>query len=281
MQSAPGPASKDDRTRAPHGIRYAPGVQHQDADAVWARIAALACAAPGGVVATDGDGTLWSGDVGEDLFHAFLRHGHAEPPALEALRQTARQHALSDAGGGSDIARRIYGAYLDGGFPEERICEIMTWCFAGWSRSAVRAFARDVVGRSQIVARLHPELVRVLDRVRAAGLDIQLVSASPFAVVAEAGSLVGFDEDHVVAAHALYEDGVMLPGVDRPIPYATGKVTRLRERIPAGASLYAAFGDNAFDVAMLATAHVAVAVRPKDRLRQRAAEVPGMVELAR
>ncbi|MGA3121973.1 MAG: haloacid dehalogenase-like hydrolase [Polyangiaceae bacterium] len=281
MQPASGPASKDDRTRATYGIRYAPSVQHQDADAVCARIEALACAAPGGVIATDGDGTLWSGDVGEDLFHAFLSHGHVEPPALEALRQTARQHALSDAGGGSDIARRIYRAYLDGGFPEERICEIMTWCFAGWSRSAVRAFARDIVRRSQIVTRLHPELVRVLDRMRAARLEIQLVSASPFAVVAEAGSLVGFDEDHVVAAHALYRDGVMLPGVDRPIPYAAGKVTRLRERIPAGATLYAAFGDNAFDLAMLATAHVAVAVRPKDRLRQRAAEVPGMVELAR
>jgi phosphoserine phosphatase len=252
-----------------------------DGDAVWARIDALARTRPGGVVATDGDGTMWSGDVGDDLFRAFLVHGHTEPPALDAFRQLAREHALSDAGTGSDIARRMYGAFLGGGFPEETMCELMTWCFAGWKRADVRAFARDVVARAGIGSRLHPELVRVLDRARAAGLEIQLVSASPFAVVAEAGAVAGFDEDHVVAARARYLDDVMLAGVDRPIPYALGKVARLRERIPPDADLYAAFGDNAFDVAMLASARVPVAVRPKDRLRQRAHEVPGIVELAR
>jgi phosphoserine phosphatase len=56
---------------------------------------------------------------------------------------------------------------------------------------------------------------------------------------------------------------------------------RLRERIGAGMALYAAFGDNAFDVALLAGAQVSVAVRPKARLRERAGEVPGLVELAR
>jgi phosphoserine phosphatase len=67
----------------------------------------------------------------------------------------------------------------------------------------------------------------------------------------------------------------------RPIPYGSGKVTRLRERVGLERPLYAAFGDNAFDVAMLASARVAVAVRPKPRLRRQADAVPGMVELAR
>ncbi|HEY5145331.1 MAG TPA: haloacid dehalogenase-like hydrolase, partial [Polyangiaceae bacterium] len=61
-------------------------MQLQTADDVWARIEALARKAPGGLVATDGDGTLWSGDVGEDLFHAFLDHGRVEPAAMQALR---------------------------------------------------------------------------------------------------------------------------------------------------------------------------------------------------
>ncbi len=47
-----------------------------------------------------------------------------------------------------------------------------------------------------------------------------------------------------------------------------------------GGTLCAAFGDNAFDVAMLSEARVPVAVRPKDRLRERAAEVAGLVEIA-
>jgi phosphoserine phosphatase len=82
-----------------------------------------------------------------------------------------------------------------------------------------------------------------------------------------------------VAARPRYEGDVMLPEVDRPIPYGAGKVTRLDERIGPSRILFAAFGDNAFDVALLASARVGVAVRPKPRLRERAHEVPGLVEL--
>src|SRR5271154_2058532 len=165
----------------------------QTSDEVWARIEALAEATgTGGVVATDGDGTLWSGDVGEDLFHAFLEHGDVAGPALEAIRREAREHALSDAGTGPDVARRIYAAYVEGEFPEERVCEVMTWCYAGWTRDRVGAFARDVVDRCGLEARLHHEVLSVLERARSAGMETILVSASPVAVVAEAGARLGF-----------------------------------------------------------------------------------------
>jgi phosphoserine phosphatase len=252
----------------------------QTADQVWARIELLARAHAGGVVATDGDGTLWSGDVGEDLFHAFIEHGRVEEPALDAIRREARGHGLSDAGAGADVARRIYAAYVEGRFPEERVCELMTWCFAGWTRREVAAFARAVVERGNLASRLHGELLSVLDRVRRAGVDLVLVSASPVAVVLEAGAHVGIREDHVVAARPRFDGEVMLPDVERPIPYGPGKVRRLRERIGEHRVLYAAFGDNAFDVALLASAQVGVAVRPKPRLRERAHEIPGVVELA-
>jgi phosphoserine phosphatase len=259
---------------------YARGVQLQTPDEVWARVDALARAQPGGIVATDGDGTLWSGDVGEDLFHAFLEKGRVEAPAVDAIRREAREHDLSDTGTGRDVARRIYDAYRDGLFPEERICELMTWCFAGWTRREVQAFARAVIDEGGLEARLHGEVLEVLRRARAAGIETILVSASPVAVVLEAGARVGFDADHVVAAHPRFEGDAMVAEVDRPIPYAAGKVRRLRERIGTGRMLYAAFGDNAFDVALLASAQVSIAVRPKPRLRERAGEVDGLVELA-
>jgi len=248
---------------------------------VWARIEALAREEPGGIVATDGDGTLWTGDVGEDLFHGFLRRGPVEPAAFEALSREARDHHLSDAGTGPDIARRIYSAYLAGGFPEERICEIMTWCFAGWRRADARAFAAEVVGGAGLASRWQREVVAVLEQARAEGIRVILVSASPFDVVAEAGALMGFAETDVVAARPRYEDDVMLPEVDRPIPYAAGKVTRLRRQAGEGHVAYAAFGDNVFDIALLASARLGVAVRPKPRLVGRAHEVAGLVELER
>ncbi len=255
-------------------------MQLRTADDVWARIAEAAHAEGGGVVATDADGTLWSGDVGEDLFHAFVEHGVVRPPALEAMRRGARDHAVSDAGGGPDVARRIYAAYLEGRYPEEQVCEVMAWCFAGWTREAVSAFAREAMARAGLGARLHPEVHHVLHRARAAGLEVILVSASPLAVVVEAGASVGFAPDHVVATRSRWDGDVMLADVERPIPYGGGKVTRLRERIGAARPLLGAFGDNAFDVALLSEARVRVAVRPKPRLRERAGEVPGIIELS-
>jgi phosphatidylglycerophosphatase C len=227
----------------------------------------------------DGDGTLWSGDVGEDLFHAFLQQGRVEAPALDAMRSEAQDHALSDAGSGPDIARRIYTAYREGRFPEERMCELMTWCFAGWTRTEVRAFAREVVDRGGLALRLHDEVIRLLEQIRRAAIDVIVVSASPIDVVVEAAARIGFAESSVVAARPQFHGHVMLADVQRPIPYAAGKVARLREHIGPVRVIYAAFGDNAFDVSLLASARMAVAVRPKAALRQRAREVEGLVEL--
>ena len=84
----------------------------------------------------------------------------------------------------------------------------------------------------------------------------------------------------VVAAVSRYEDGRMLPDVERPIPYGAGKVTALRARV-GDVPIYAAFGDNLFDLSMLSSARVPVAVRPKPRLRERATDLPALVELSR
>jgi phosphoserine phosphatase len=256
-------------------------VQLQTPEDVWVRIERAASATPGGVVATDADGTLWSGDVGEDLFHAFLDQGRVDPPADEALRREAREHDLSDAGTGAEVARGLYAAYREGRYPEERVCEVMAWCFGGWTEGELGAFARQVVESLDLGARFHLELHGLVDRVRGAGIEAFLVSASPVAVVREAGARAGFDDAHIVAAHPLRSGGRILSDVDRPIPYGPGKVRRLHERIGKERPLLAAFGDNAFDVALLAEAAVGVAVRPKDALRARAAEVRGLVELAR
>ncbi len=243
------------------------------------RIAAARDASPGGVIACDGDGTLWSGDVGEDLFHALVAKGPFLPAAHAQLRAEAIEHGLGDGGSGEDVARRIYEAYLAKSFPEERVCELMTWAFADWTRDAVAAFARDVIGAVGLAARLHPEVTETLAWARAEGIEILVVSASPRAIVEEAVREARVDAAHVLAATPRYAGDTMLAAVDRPIPYGPGKVGAIRGQVGTR-TLYAAFGDNAFDVAMLCEAKIPVAVRPKARLRERASEVPGLVEIA-
>jgi phosphoserine phosphatase len=235
------------------------------------------------VVAFDGDGTLWSGDVGDDLWAGFRAHGEVRDAALAAMRDEARAAGLADDGPAHAIARRIQEAYEAHRFPEERMYELVTWCFAGCTRADVRAFARDVLAARGHRATLHPEATACLAWARACALRVLVVSASPRDIVEEAVASLGIGARDVLASTAAYDGegdaAVMRATVERPIPYGAGKPRAICGAI-GGAALVAAFGDNAFDVAMLAEARVPVAVRPKDRLRARAAEVPALVELA-
>jgi len=260
-------------------VRYAGLVKTQEKAEIQRRIAAAQSASPGGVLACDGDGTLWSGDVGEDLFHALVAKGPFLPAAEAQLRADAKEHGVADDGTAKDVARRIYDAYMAQKFPEERVCELMTWAFAGWTRDAVTAFARDVVRDVGLGARLHPEVTETLAWATGQGIEVLVVSASPRAVVEEAVRVAGVQASHILAATPRWSDERMVAAVDRPIPYGPGKVDAIR-RAAGARTLYAAFGDNAFDVAMLREAKIPVAVRPKARLRDRAAEVPGLVEIA-
>jgi phosphoserine phosphatase len=235
---------------------------------------------PGAALAVDGDGTLWSGDIGEDFFHALVERGDFRDAAVDAMRRDAREFGISDVGDGVAIAARLFAAYQEERFPEERICELMAWASASWSRRELRAFASELVRARKLRDRLHAEVVRVVEWARGAGVEVFLVSASPRGVIEESARLVGIDEAHVIAATPRWDGDRMLAEVERPIPYGPGKVTGL-ERALGERPLVAAFGDNAFDVAMLRKARVPVAVRPKDRLRARAAEVEGIVEIER
>jgi HAD superfamily phosphoserine phosphatase-like hydrolase len=234
---------------------------------------------PGGALAFDGDGTLWSGDIGEDFFSALLADGRISATAHEALAREATAAGLDSNGTAVEVAHRIHAAYLADAFPEERVCEVMTWAFAGWRRSEMDAFAEQVLASAKLASRLHGEATRIVAWARERGLGVCLVSASPRAIVHAAARLVGIDHTHVASAteQRTIED-VVLPAVDRPIPYGPGKVARLAP-ILRGRPLYAAFGDNVFDIPMLRSSRVPVAIRPKQRLSERAAEVPGLVVL--
>jgi phosphoserine phosphatase len=259
-------------------------VKIETGDAIRARIAdALGTARGTAGIAFDGDGTLWSGDVGEDYFYGILDHGGMRPEAVAAMRAEVREFALGPELQGEadpgELARGLYAAYLAGRYPEERTCEMMTWIYAGWRRADVEAFARKLAVDRGVASRIHAEVRAVVIWARAEGIRTILVSASPREIVVAAGAFVGFEPQDIVAADAIYEDEVMATRVARPIPYGPGKVRGMRSLLGDG-TLLSAFGDNAFDLAMLGEAKVPVAVRPKTRLRDRAHEVPQLVEIA-
>src|SRR4051812_25471759 len=200
----------------------------EPADRIVERIDEARRTHPGGVLAFDGDGTLWSGDVGEDLFHALIAHGDLREECRAAMAREAEASGLRPDGAPLQLAERLYAEYLAGRFPEERMCELMTWAFAGWTRAEVDAFADRTLAGCKLAPRMHREAVRVVEWAAGAGIDVFVVSASPTAIVERAVRAVGVPAERVVAATPLYEGERMVPDVARPIPYGDGKVKNLR-----------------------------------------------------
>jgi phosphoserine phosphatase len=226
------------------------------------------------VLAFDGDGTLWAGDVGEDLFHAALRASFLREEAEPALVAEAARYdvPLGGARGANAVASVLFDAYGAGRYPERETCAMMTWCYAGHERAAVESFARQVVEAAGLASRLHPELEPILDFCDRAGLRRVLVSASPRMIVEPAGSLRGFAPENIAAATPADADGRVLPSLAAPVPYAEDKLSAGRALF-GDARWLAAFGDNVFDIEMLTTAELGIAVRPKPRLE---AELPAL-----
>jgi len=219
------------------------------------------------VLAFDGDGTLWSGDVGEDLFHAAMRESFLLNEVEPALIAEATRHELplNGARGANAVAAALFAAYLDGRYPERETCAMMTWCYAGRELEAVESFARDVLRATALASRLHGELEPILEFAERAGLRCVLVSASPRMIVEPAAALRGFAPAVVAAATPAVANGRVLARLQAPVRYAEDKLTAGRALF-GDARWLAAFGDNVFDIEMLTTAEVGVAVRPKPKL---------------
>lgn len=222
-------------------------------------------------IAFDGDGTLWTGDVAETVWHALVSGRLVRAEAHAALVHEAERVRLSTEGDVHALCTRLFHAYLDGTLEEQRICEIQAWAFAGWSRPELDTFvdrvlfeptATDAVPLSR---RYIPETRAILEAARAVSAPVYLVTASPKHVVERAAAPLGFAPDEVLGSRVLWQDGRVAPDVERPICYGPGKVQAL-ERVLGGRPLLAAFGDNVFDVPMLHHARFGVMVRPKARL---------------
>jgi len=222
----------------------------------------------GAVMAFDGDGTLWTGDVGEDLFRLATGEGFLHPDALPALLKEAERHAIALDGPheANRIASMLAGAYLSGLYPERETCAMMAWCFAGRALADVETLARRVLEREDVAGRLVSELGPVLDWARSAGVRCVLISASPRAIVEPAGKLWGFGPSDVAAATPRVVDGVIAAELAFGVPYAESKLTA-GKALFGSARWLATFGDNVFDIDMLKAAELGVAVRPKPRLQ--------------
>lgn len=258
------------------GPRSQPNLANRDL--VNARLRALLSDVSDGVMAFDADGTLWSGDVGEDVFHLAVKNEALHESARPALARTAEQYEISAEGSPSQIARRLFDAYLSGTFPERDVCAMMSWCYAGWTLDELRAHARRAFEETHLRGRLYLGLDFAFELAKQHGIRTFVVSASPQVIVEEAAAGWGIPPENVVACRAAVDGERILPELAAPVPYAGEKPAALA-RASGGRAVLASFGDNVFDLELLKAARLAVAVRPKPGLRARLGDLAGVVVL--
>jgi phosphatidylglycerophosphatase C len=236
-------------------------------------IAALRERPSSAVVAFDCDGTVWSGDVGEDWFEHLLAREGLTPLASRALRAEAHAHGLSPAGDDRAVSIALLDAMNRGLVHEKRVFEIMSWASAGRTAHAERAMIDAMLDRAALPARAQGETLAVLREAERLGMTLVAVSASPLAVVRAALTRLSIRPHAVCAARQAADGDTLLPSLAAPIPYRDDKVNALRAAVSPLPPVAVALGDSAFDLELLSLAEIPLAVRPRPGLRERAGEL--------
>lgn len=234
---------------------------------------------PGSIgLAFDADGTLWSGDIGEDVFEYATAHELLRTDPLDALCRVAEAHGLDTHGSSSQIAASIYAAYRRGVVDERKTCEVMTWAYAGFSAGELTEMAELAFRSGALRSRVRHMLDPVFQWARDERARVIVISASPHIVVEAGLRHTEISVECIVAGHALMREGLLAPQMAAPLPYGQDKRSA-GERALEGTMWLASFGDNAFDTEMLRAARVGVAVCPKPALIERLRELPNTVVL--
>jgi phosphoserine phosphatase len=226
-------------------------------------------------LAFDADGTLWSGDVGDDVFRFAVAHGRLREAARSALELEATTRGFETFADVNATAHHLFEAYLDRRYPERDMCELMTWCYAGHTLEEMRALVREALAAANHSQRLHEELRPILTHARAAGVRTVVISASPRTTVELAASAWGFAPEDIAASTPRIAGDMICAEMAGSVPYAATKCSAGRTLL-GDAHWVASFGDNVFDLEMLREAEIGVAVRPKPALQARLHEVPGV-----
>lgn len=249
-------------------------------DELLARLGeARAAAGPGVRLAFDADGTLWSGDVTRDLVAFAMSERPLRAETLAPLQELARGSGVTVEGEPHAQLAAIVVAYSAGRLAEPLAVQGVCVALAGRAEPELDELIEAAIERASLDARSVGEVRPVFDWAARLGVPVVVVSASPRRAVRAALRRLGLPVAAVLGAELRVAGARVLPELSSGVLVGDEKVRALAAE--RGAPVLAAFGDDVRDLPLLASARLAVAVRPTDALRARAAEVPGLVELER
>jgi len=235
----------------------------------------------GDAVATDGDNTLWRGDIGQSMFDRAREKKALRSEVAPAMVAEAKKYGVPLAGVEAADPHAVAGALNDalvaGTYPSREAYAMMAWCFAGYTPDEARAFAEATLDDFGFADAVFAHVPMLIDFCRAQGHHFWLVTASPAPIARAAVERLGLPESQAVGMEPEVKDGRLQPWLVSEPTYAEGKVRRLR--VHTDAALLAGCGDSLYDAALIAEARVQVGVGPSVALRAKLEEMPAAVAL--
>lgn len=186
----------------------------------------------------DADGTLWRGDVGEDLLRLLGQRGLLGPQSGGVY---ARYEQLLER---DHRAAYAFAVEVLEGFPEAELRRRCDDFFAERYHGRIFRFVRPL-----------------LARLEGAGFVPWVCSASPVWSVMPGARALGIDEARVIGVSCDVVDGRLSGRVHEPVTCGPGKVTALER---AGVRSALSVGNGDLDLDMLAAAQRAIVVAPLD-----------------
>lgn len=190
----------------------------------------------GSAVVFDADGTLWRGDVGEDLLRALAHDGVVPRDAY------ARYDAHLEV---DPLRAYAFAVEVMAGLEEARVVAL-----------AKAFFAQRYAGR------VLPVMRAMVAQLGAAGCEVWVCSASPVWAVVPGAEALGVPAERVIGVHCALEAGRLTREVSRPVSAGAGKVAWLDRLLGRRAAL--AVGNGELDLDMLAWAERALVIGTLD-----------------
>jgi phosphoserine phosphatase len=193
----------------------------------------------------DCDGTLWSGDGGEDFF--YWEMAQKLIPAKIARWVVPR-----------------YADYRQGKVDEKQMCGEMVTIHAGLSLAAIEEAAERFFAQV-LEQRIFLDMRALTAKLKATGCELWAVSSTNDWVIAAGVKRFGIPRERVLAASVEVADGL---ATDRLTQVPTDEDKALAIRTHIGRTPDVVFGNSIHDEAMLAMARNAFAVNPNPDLEE-------------
>ena len=201
------------------------------------------------VATFDCDGTLWSGDAGEGFFSWELEQGLVSDEIVRWARQR-------------------YADYKAGKVAEDIMCGEMVTMHRGLQEQVVQQDC-DAYFAQSIAPNIFPEMLELVQRLRASGGDVWAVSSSNQWIIRSGMRSFGIPQNRILAAEVAVENGTITDRLIR-VPSGPGKPEAIRSALKSSpdAAPACAFGNAIWDREMLAMSKHPFAINPNPDLKE-------------